>query len=260
MKKFLVIAVITAIMVFNGVTAFALIGTPSYHFESRSDSEFFRRNEPTFNFDGAIPPELWGLFDFVPPTVHTSKFGTNIILPDSGTVSHPPSGAAIPRPLPGFPDIWEGLVLMPNPYVAMPSAAPTPLGELQRNSDGSIGRLQIPAIGLNVRVFDGDELAAMRRGVGHIQDTSMWNSNIGIAGHNRGTNAYFGGLHSLNLGDVIIYITNSGERKYQVTFVGQIGYRDWSMLQHTSDNRITLITCVMNTPSRRLAVQAVEIR
>ena len=34
---------------------------------------------------------------------------------------------------------------------------------------------------------------------------------------------------------------------------------DWSYLQETEDNRITLITCVANKPKNRLCVQAVEV-
>ena len=34
---------------------------------------------------------------------------------------------------------------------------------------------------------------------------------------------------------------------------------DWSKLSKTEDNRITLITCVRNVPTKRYCVQAVEI-
>jgi len=35
---------------------------------------------------------------------------------------------------------------------------------------------------------------------------------------------------------------------------------DWSYLQKTKENRITLITCVKNQPTKRLCVQGIEIK
>jgi len=35
---------------------------------------------------------------------------------------------------------------------------------------------------------------------------------------------------------------------------------DWSMIENTEDNRITLITCVENREEYRLCVQAKEIK
>ena len=37
-----------------------------------------------------------------------------------------------------------------------------------RNSDGSIGVLKIPEIGLTVTAYDGDTFTAMKKGVGHL--------------------------------------------------------------------------------------------
>ncbi|MDR3277306.1 MAG: class D sortase, partial [Oscillospiraceae bacterium] len=126
------------------------------------------------------------------------------------------------------------------------------------NSDGSIGTLSIPKIGLNVTAYDGDTYEAMKKGVGHIESTSCWNSNVGLAGHNRGANASFGRLKELAVGDVITYTTKLGVRTYTVTFAGKIVNNDWSWLEYTPDNRITLITCVEDQPEYRLCVQAAE--
>jgi len=283
MKKLLIAAVITAFFLSaSSTTAFAAAfeGSTDYYFESSGTDEFYQRGEQQYNYDGEIPPELLALYDFTAPTVYTSDYGINIILPDSGTVMVLPNDAN-PVPLPmmqdsapvitnlplypndspqmtpieqgGYPDIWAGLVVNGNPYTV------TPIEEL-RNTDGSIGRLQIPAIGLDVKVYDGDELAAMRKGVGHIEGTSVWDSNVGMVGHNRGTNDYFGRLKTLSIGDAITYTTKAGTRTYHVTFSGQISDTDWSMLQYTLDNRLSLVTCVEDIPNKRILVQAVEAR
>ena len=282
MRKILIMIMIIAVMTAGSVTAHAaaFAGSTDYYFENSGTDEFYVRGEQQYNFEGEIPPELLAVYDFTAPTVYTSEYGVNIILPDSGTTIFIPNDAS-PIPLPmmpdtnaeitnlpmypddnpqitpygqdGYPDTWAGLVINDNPYTV------TPVEQL-RNADGSIGRLQIPAIGLDVKVYDGDELAAMRKGVGHIAGTSVWDSNVGIVGHNRGTNNYFGKLKTLKIGDTIIYTTKAGTRTYRVTFAGQIDANDWSMLQYTLDNRLSLVTCVENVPSKRVLIQAVEVR
>lgn len=129
-----------------------------------------------------------------------------------------------------------------------------------RNSNGSIGTLKIPKIGLTVTAYDGDTFAAMKKGIGHISSTSAWNSNIGLVGHNRGTSDYFGKLKKLAAGDEMTYSTKLGTRTYVVESVTRISETDWSKLQYTSDNRLTLLTCVEDVPSQRLCISAIEKR
>ena len=60
------------------------------------------------------------------------------------------------------------------------------------------------------------------------------------------------------LGDAVTYTTSAGTRTYAVTTVAKIGSDDWSYLGATTDNRITLITCVAGDASQRWVVQAVQ--
>lgn len=69
---------------------------------------------------------------------------------------------------------------------------------------------------------------------------------------------YFEKVKELNLGDEIIYKTPYGEKTYQVVLSTIIDETDWSYLQETEINTITLITCVRNQPTKRLCVQAIE--
>ncbi|MBD9238565.1 MAG: sortase, partial [Alistipes onderdonkii] len=50
-------------------------------------------------------------------------------------------------------------------------------------------------------------------------DTSIWNGNIALAAHNRGTNDYFGEIHTLDIGDRITLATKLGTRTYKVVSV-----------------------------------------
>ena len=127
-------------------------------------------------------------------------------------------------------------------------------------SVGSLGRLRIPSLGLSVKVYEDEDLESLAKGVGHFRSTSCWNGNVGLAGHNRGVNSYFGQIHTLDGGDRITYTTKLGTRTYEVFFVGQIRETDFSKLGRTSENIITLITCVRNVPAMRWCVQAREVK
>ena len=123
-------------------------------------------------------------------------------------------------------------------------------------ADGTLGTLKIAKIGLNVKVYEGEN--NLEKGVGHFADTAVFTGNVAIAGHNRGVNSYFGEIHNLKAGDEITYTTKLGTKKYAVTSVRKINAADFSFLRETSDNRLTLITCVKNEPNFRRCVQARE--
>ena len=123
---------------------------------------------------------------------------------------------------------------------------------------GHLGMLKIPAIGVNVKIYQGTDSATLAKGAGHFPDTSIWAGNVCVAGHNRGTNCYFGEIHTLNIGDEITLTTKLGTRTYSVTSVQKISETDGSATGSTSDNRITLFTCVRNESAYRWCVTAVE--
>ena len=123
-------------------------------------------------------------------------------------------------------------------------------------ADGTWGILKISKLGLNVKVYEGEN--NLEKGVGHFTDTAVFTGNVAVAGHNRGINSYFGEIHHLKVGDEITYTTKLGTKKYAVTSVRKINAADFSFLRETSDNRLTLITCVKNEPNFRRCVQARE--
>ena len=132
--------------------------------------------------------------------------------------------------------------------------------EQVRKSDGSIGTLKISSVNLTVTAYDGDTYAAMKKGIGHISSTSAWNGNVGFVGHKRGSSGYFEKLKKLSEGEEMTYTTTLGTRTYVVQSISRISETDWSKLEYTNDNRLTLITCVEDVPNQRLCVQAVEKR
>ena len=136
------------------------------------------------------------------------------------------------------------------------STAYTPVSSDLYYSNGSLGTLKIPSIGLIVKVYEGTDSTALKKGAGHFNDTSIWNGNVCIAGHNRGVNNHFGKIHTLDIGDTIKLTTQLGTRSYEVYSVSKIGVDDTSILNDSTENIITLVTCVMNQPDYRWCVQA----
>jgi sortase A len=152
-----------------------------------------------------------------------------------------------------------GGVLLPPSDGNTSSAPPfTPVTSDLYYSDGSLGSLQISAIGLSVKVYEGESLTSIAKGAGHFTFTSLWDGNVGFAGHNRGQAYWFGDIHTLRYGDRIVYSTKLGTRNYSVYYVGRIHETDFSRLERTNENIVTLITCVRDEPAYRWCVQAVE--
>ena len=126
-------------------------------------------------------------------------------------------------------------------------------------SNGAIGKVSIPAIGVNdYYLWEGETTSSMNKGLGHFTSTSVWDGNVGLCGHNRGAKYVIGSIKDLEAGDTITYTTSAGTRTYEVETVRKIASDDWSYLEPTSDNRITLITCVAGDDSVRWCAQAVE--
>ena len=126
-------------------------------------------------------------------------------------------------------------------------------------SNGSLGTLKIPSIGLTVGVYEGTDSAALLKGAGHFEGTSIWLGNVCLAGHNRGVRNDFGKIHTLKSGDTITFTTVLGTMTYSVSSVTKVAVTDTSGLSSTADNEITLYTCVEDQPAYRWCVKGVGI-
>lgn len=121
--------------------------------------------------------------------------------------------------------------------------------------------IEIPSIKLLAPIQEGTTSKIMNQAIGHFEETGSINGNIGLAAHNRGYEKnYFENLKNLKIGDKIFYRRLKEEKVYVVTQTLIIKEDDWTYLQSTEDNRLTLITCVENQPEYRRCVQAKEIK
>ena len=121
-------------------------------------------------------------------------------------------------------------------------------------------RIEIPKIGLNAHIMEGTDQDTLLKAVGHFEYTSTWEGNVCLAAHNRGYLCnFFEKIKNLKIGDEIIYYTEEGEKVYKVQTNKVILATDWSYIEQTDNNKITLITCEENRPEYRRCVQAVQI-
>ena len=125
--------------------------------------------------------------------------------------------------------------------------------------DSVLGILTIEKIGLNATVKEGTSEKILLNYIGHIEETATYDGNVGLAGHNRGCeNSYFARINELEKGDIIKYKTKFFERTYVVDNIKVIYETDWSLLQSTVENKLSLITCIAGKKEQRLCVQATE--
>lgn len=206
-------------------------------------------------------------------------FGTpTSYLPNSGEFLTPNLAADGPLNSPSLMASAGGAVVLPGPVGSVSSTPPsfsasTSLDSAGGGSSGGsytevtsdsyykgghLGTLKIPAIDLTVKIYQGTGSDTLKKGAGHFTNTSIWNGNVSLAAHNRGANSYFGEIHTLENGDRITLTTKEGTRTYAVTSVSKISETDNSMLESTSENCITLFTCVRDQREYRWCVRAVE--
>lgn len=127
---------------------------------------------------------------------------------------------------------------------------------LQIDGETVLGVIEIEKIGFEGLVYEGTSLSTLAKGVGHFENSPYLNGNVCLAAHN--TNKFWAKLHTLHSGDKITYHSFLGTKVYYVVSINEISEDDWSSLENTNDNFLTLITCVKGKRNQRLCVQALE--
>lgn len=131
--------------------------------------------------------------------------------------------------------------------------------EEKRKEETQEWYLEIPCIYLKANIKEGTTKEIMDDYIGHFEETSKSTGNVGLAAHNRGyKNNYFENLKKLKEGDKIYYKYQGVTREYIVIKHSIIKDTDWTSLEKTDENRITLITCVENQSEYRRCIQGKE--
>ena len=122
-----------------------------------------------------------------------------------------------------------------------------------------IWQIEIPKISLIAPISEGTTKEILDKYVGHFEETSKEQGNVGLAAHNRGYDVnYFKDLKLLQEGDEIKYTYNQFQTIYEVEKCRIIKDTDWEYLEETEEDMLTLITCVENQPEYRRCIQAIK--
>ena len=259
MKKFLTFALVISMMASLAASASAL----EYSIAPPKDFDFGRdtsievihtadggamRNEDVSKNAALIPP-AFGSESM--NALHTGEYLTPNLAP--GGI--PASGAVIGGSASGV--ITPGSTVSGGSY--QPSVLFTEVTNDLYYKNGALGRLEIPALDLSVRIYQGTDSKTLAKGIGHFKNTSIWNGNVCLAAHNRGANSYFGQIHTLDIGGKITLTTRLGTRTYKVTDVSKVSETDRGGLADSGENMLTLYTCVRNQRDQRWCVTAAEV-
>lgn len=258
MKKILTFALAVSMMASLAASASALeysIAAPDdYDFGKDTSIEVIHtadggaiRNEDVSKNAALIPP-VFGSESM--NALHTGEYLTPNLAP--GGI--PASGSVIGGGASGI--VTPGSTVSGGNY--QPSVLFTDVTSELYYKNGSLGKIEIPALGLSVRIYQGTDSKTLVKGVGHFEDTSIWEGNVCLAAHNRGASSYFGQIHTLNIGEKITLTTKLGTRTYKVTDVSKVSETDRSGLADSGENMLTLYTCVRNQRDQRWCVIAAE--
>jgi len=113
---------------------------------------------------------------------------------------------------------------------------------LKTSSDTPVAVLTVPALKLEVPVFEHDDEISLNRGAGLIAGTGLpdQGGNVGIAGHRDG---FFRVLKDIHVGDLIEIRTRIKVHRYRVTSIDIVDAADNRPLIDTELPEVTLVTC-----------------
>lgn len=253
LPRFALLFALTAAL---SVNAFAV----DYDFETGMDTEYYPSTSYEDAYGSAYNYGGPNLVDYQIPELPYGSFSTTQVgIMEKGYL--PGLQQNVGTSTSGEYSLSGGIYDFPSDSAssAKPSVSAYTSVDGMKRKDGSIGTLKISSLNINMKVWEGETNSSMAKGLGHYSSTSGWDGNVGVCGHNRGAKYTIGSIKTMKAGDTITYTTIYGTRTYEVVLVKTISSSDWSYLQATTDNRITITTCLANQPSKRVCVQAVEV-
>jgi sortase A len=122
----------------------------------------------------------------------------------------------------------------PAPTVHVPGPRPAP--------GSTIGRIEIPRLGVSAIIRAGSDARTLRLAVGHIPGTAFpgESGNIGLAGHR---DTFFRRLRDIRVDDEIRIVTPEETYAFRVERTNVVRPRDTWVLNETPTPALTLVTC-----------------
>ena len=132
----------------------------------------------------------------------------------------------------------------------------------QLNLGEVIGKIEIPRLGVQAIVVQGDDLTLLDHAIGHLPQTALpgeW-GNVALAGHR---DRLFRPLRDIHLGDTIVIETPRQSLQYEVQSIFIVPATQVEVLRSSGTRELTLITCfpfnyVGHAPNR-FVVKAREV-
>lgn len=130
---------------------------------------------------------------------------------------------------------------VPSSDAEEPGPPPTPAVSDLAAGD-PVGRLAIPALGVEGAVQHGNTSTVLRRAIGHLPGTALpgEGGHVVLAGHR---DSFFRELRRAHRGQEITLRTPGGEHVYRIDGLRIVGPRDVEVIAPTDSERLTLITC-----------------
>lgn len=127
---------------------------------------------------------------------------------------------------------------------------------IEETDKNVIGYITIEELGIiKAPIANGTDNKTIGKYVGHFENSSYLEGNVCLCSHNRGSKAaFFENLKNIKNGMKIEYTTKYETKTYIANEIKEIEETDFSVLEPTRDNRITLITCIANQRTKRLCV------
>lgn len=125
---------------------------------------------------------------------------------------------------------------------------------IQENWFLTIQKLDLIKVPIREKVTE----ETLEKYIGHFPTTAYLNGNICLAAHNAGFSVnHFQKLSQLENGDEIEYTYGNYTKKYVVKNKNIIDERDFTSLIDCNYDKLTLITCISGSPSKRLCIEAI---
>jgi len=155
--------------------------------------------------------------------------------------------------------------LVPNAAAAVGAAytgpAPPPRQPAAMEKS-TLGRIEIPRLGIRAIMAEGVDTKTLGRAVGHVAWTALPGSpgNCALAGHR---DTFLRGLGGVRIHDVIRLVTPEHTFIYEVVWSAVVEPRQVEVLDSTAVRSLTLVTCFpfefIGAAPQRFVVRAREI-
>jgi sortase A len=135
----------------------------------------------------------------------------------------------------------DELLLRSETPAASPSAARAPARRVVSAGE-TVGRIEIPRLGVSAIIKAGTDARTLQLAVGHIPGTAFPGDagNVGLAAHR---DTFFRKLRDIESDDEIRLTTPEGTYSYRVARTDIVEPRDVWVLDPTEHPALTLVTC-----------------